>query len=188
MFKSRTALSALRTYKPFPISLWAALLILLPPVSANAFELSGGVSLGGFQAGTVPRLALSPHIGTSWHIKRDLVLTLHDLCSILPPIYDAEIGVFNKTSIAIGYASEKATFSVGPALSFYYIPACGLTLCGRVVGVAPGGHAQTDVYLSGPLGVSVNANVHWVGGRSLVLPGGLAVMVVAGPVLRWSTK
>jgi hypothetical protein len=39
-----------------------------------------------------------------------------------------------------------------------------------------------------PLGVSVSANVDWIGGRSRVLPGGLAAMIVAGPVLRWSAK
>ncbi len=61
-------------------------------------------------------------------------------------------------------------------------------LCGSVVGVALGGNAQADVFLAGPLGVSVSANAAWVGGRSLVLPGGVAVMVVAGPVLRWSDK
>lgn len=70
----------------------------------------------------------------------------------------------------------------------YYMHACGVTLCGPVAGAAPGGHAQTDVYLTGPLGVSVSANVDWVGGRSLVLPGGMAVMVAAGPTLRWNTK
>ena len=160
--------------------------ILLLPALASAAELSGGVSLGGFQVGTIPSFAISPHIGLSWRIKHDFVLAFHDLCSILPPLGDAEIGIFNKASMAIGYALEKATFSAGPAFSFYYVPACGLNLCGRVIGVAPGAHAQTDMYIAGPLGISVNANVHWVGGRSLVLPGGVAVMVVAGPVFRWS--
>jgi hypothetical protein len=101
----------------------------------------------------------------------------------------AEIGVFNEASIAIGYTSEKAVFSAGPSFSIYYLPACGLTLCGRVVGIAPGVHAQTEIYsVAGPLGVSVSANVDWVGGRSLVLPGGAAITVVAGPVFRWRAK
>jgi hypothetical protein len=38
------------------------------------------------------------------------------------------------------------------------------------------------------MGVSVRANIDWVGGRSLVLPGGVAAMVTAGPVLRWISK
>jgi hypothetical protein len=163
--------------------------VLVVPMPAGAFELSGGVSLGGFLAGTIPRLAVSPHGGISWRMKSDLIFEVHDLCGILPPINDDGIGVYNKTSVAIGYASEKTNFSAGPSLSIYSMPACSPTLwCGRVVGVAPGGHAQTDVYFAGPLGVSVSANVDWVGGRSLLLPGGVAVMVVAGPVLRWSAK
>ena len=131
---------------------------------------------------------MSPHVGVSWRIGRNFLFAVHDLCSILPPMSHLGIGFYNKTSAAIGYTSGKANFSAGPSLSTYYMPACGPTLCGRVVGVAPGGHAQTDVYVSGPLGVSVSANVDWVGGRSLVLPGGPAIMVVAGPVLRWSAK
>jgi hypothetical protein len=59
---------------------------------------------------------------------------------------------------------------------------------GRVVGVAPGGHAQVDTYFAGPLGVTVSGNMDWIGGRSAVLPGGIAAMLVAGPVLRWSDK
>lgn len=118
-------------------------------------------------------------------MKRDFVVGVDDLCSILPPSHDEGIGVYNKTSVSIGYASEKVHVSVGPSVSTYSIPACGLTLCGRIAGVALGGHAQTDVYIAGPLGISVSANVDWVGGRSLVLPGGWVVMVVAGPVIRW---
>jgi hypothetical protein len=97
-------------------------------------------------------------------------------------------GFYNKTSAAIRYASENVMFSVGPSLSVYSMPACGRTLCGRVAGVAPGGFVQTEMYFAGPLGVSVSGNVDWVGGESLVLPGGVAVMVLAGPVLRWSAK
>ena len=172
---------------------WAALVFaLVVPIPAGAFELSGGVSLGGFLAGTVPRLAVSPHMGVSWPMRSDFLFAVHDLGSILPPTDKDGIGVYNKTSVAVGYSSENAIFSAGPSFSIYSIAACsvyaGRILCGRVVGVAPGGHVQTDVYFAGPLGVSVSANVDWVGGRSLVLPGGVAVMVVAGPVLRWSAK
>lgn len=165
------------------ITLTMVLLVSTPAMGLE--QLSGGVSLGGFQSGNVPRLAISPHAGLSWRIRTDFVVTIHDLCSFLPPINDAGIGVFNEAPVAIGYTSEKAIVSAGPSFSIYYMPACGLTLCGRVVGVALGGHAQTEIYVSGPLGVSVSANIGWIGGRSLVLPGGLAVMVVAGPVLRW---
>ena len=105
------------------------------------------------------------------------------------PVNKAGLGVYNKTSITIGYAWEDVNVSAGPSLSVYSMPTCGVTLlCGRVAGVAPGGHAQADVYFAGPLGVSVSANVDWIGGRSRVIPDGVAALVVAGPVLRWRAK
>lgn len=120
--------------------------------------------------------------------KGDWLFAVHDLCSILPASGAVDFGVYNETSIVLSYNSRTATFSAGPSLAIYSMTTCGRALCGRVVGIAPGGHAQTDVYLAGPLGISVSANVDWVGGSSLVLPGGVAVMVVAGPTLRWSSK
>jgi hypothetical protein len=172
--------------------LWTTLLVLVlvMPTSARAFEFSGGVGVGGFQAGGIlPRIAVTPHVGISWRKESGFQLAAHDLFSILAPVNKAGLGVYNITSATIGYAWENANVSAGPSLSVYSMPACGVTfLCGRVVGVAPGGHAQADVYFAGPLGVSVSADVDWIGGRSLVLPGGVAAMVVAGPVLRWGVK
>jgi len=171
---------------------WAALLVLvlMAPMPASAFELSGGVSLGGFQVGgTLPRLAVTPHAGISWRKESGMLFVAHDLLSILTPVNKAGTGIYNKASITIGYAWEKVNISAGPSLSVYSMPACGVTfLCGRVVGVAPGGHAQADVYVAGPLGVSVSANVDWINGRSLVVPEGVAAMVIAGPVVRWRSK
>jgi hypothetical protein len=176
------------TGRRIPWSALFGLMLVLLPVPARAFELSGGVSLGGLLAGTVPYFPVSPHAGLAWRIQSGVLFTVHDLCSILPPINKAGTGAYNQTSVAIGYTWEKGNFSAGPSLSLYSMPACGVTLCGRIAGVAPGAHAQTNVYVAGPLGVSVSANVDWVGGRSLVLPGGVAAMVVAGPVLRWSAQ
>lgn len=51
-----------------------------------------------------------------------------------------------------------------------------------------GGQAQASLYFTGPLGAAVSVNVDWVGGSSLILPGGVAAMIVAGPVLRWGLK
>jgi hypothetical protein len=160
----------------------------MPPMPARAFDLSGGLSFGGFQAGTLPRLAISPHAGVAWTRKGNYLFTIHDVCSILPPNDHIEVGVYNESSINVGYATETAYYSAGPSLAFYNMMACGPRLCGRVVGVAAGGHAQTDLYFAGPLGISISANVNWIGGQSLVLNGGLAFMVVAGPVLRWRAK
>ena len=80
---------------------------------------------------------------------------------------------------------KTGKISLGPSLSIYSMPVCGIVICDRVVGVAPGGHVQTDWYFAGPLGASVSANLDWAGGGSRVLPGGLVVMVTAGPILRF---
>jgi len=156
--------------------------------SADAFELRGGVSLGGILVGTVPRFAVSPHLGISWRRDGGFQFVVHDLCSILPANDTLGVGVYNQTAAAVGYAFEKLDFSLGPSISAYSTPACGNTLCGRVIGLAPGGHAQVNMYVVGSLGVSMRASVDWVGGRSLVLPGGVAAMVTAGPVLRWMSR
>lgn len=170
-------------------SSWVAVALLVAFARpAEAFELSGGVSLGGILVGTEPRFAVSPHIATSWHMRSGFLAAVDELCSILPGTNNLGVGVYNHISGSIGYVSEDREYSVGPSISFYSMPACGLTLCGRVAGVAPGAHVQTSIYFAGPLGVSVSANVDWVGGKSLVLPGGIAAMVVVGPVFRWRSK
>jgi hypothetical protein len=165
----------------------SACLFIATAMPAEAFELNGGLSLGGFLVGTW-RFAVSPHIGMSWRRESGLLFVVHDQCSILPSTNMLGVGVYNQTSAAIGYTSDKLNFSIGPSISAYSTPACGVRLCGRVVGLAPGGHAQANMYFAGALGVSVRANIDWVGGRSLVLPGGVAAMVTVGPVLRWRSK
>lgn len=156
---------------------------------AEAFELSGGVGLGGVLIGTVPHLGVSPHAGISWRAESGFMFAAQDMCSILIAAHgEAGPGVYNQTSAAIGYAWERWNLSLGPTLAFYSISACGATLCGRVLGLAPGGRAQVNAYFVGPLGIAVSGSAEWVGGRSRVLPGGVAAMIVAGPVLRWDSE
>ena len=165
--------------------------LLAAPGMAHALEINGGVSLGGILSGITPRLAVSPHASVAWRTGSGWLFAAHEVLSILPATNSDGVGVHNQTSVTVGYGSEKIDLHLGPALSIYSMPACGLSpgaprpLCGRVVGVAPGGHAQVDVYVAGPLGLSVSANIGWVGGRSAVLPGNVSGMVLAGPVLRW---
>ncbi|WP_437756256.1 hypothetical protein [Sorangium sp. So ce1389] len=165
-----------------------ALVLSVVPTQAEASELSAGISLGWIQAGTATRLAVSPHAGISWRIKRDVLFRLHDLFSVVPPIQIGGAGVYNSAIVAIGYGWDNGDLSAGPSVAIYFMPACGRALCGHVAGMAAGAHAQTNAYVAGPLGVSVSANVDWVDGSSLVLPGYVSVLVVAGPVLRWSVK
>ncbi|WP_437829342.1 hypothetical protein [Sorangium sp. So ce1153] len=176
------------TGRQIPSAIGLALVLSVVPTQAGASELSAGVSLGWIQAGTAPRLAVGPHAGISWQMTREVVFRVHDLCSVVPPIQIGGAGVYNHASVELGYAWKSGDVSAGPSAAIYIMPACGSALCGRVAGMAVGGHAQTNAYVAGPLGVSVSANVDWVGGSSLVLPGHLSVLVVAGPVLRWSVK
>ena len=169
------------------VALVVCLLLLIVPLPAEALELSTGVSAGGFLAGTVPHIAVSPQVRLLWRKDSGLMFTAQEMVSLLVPHNDG-VGVYARTAGAIGYAAENRDVSVGPSLSAYYVPACGAKLCGHVGGLAPGGHAQVNAYFFGPLGLSVNASVEWIGGRSLVLPGGVAAMIVAGPVLRWTTR
>jgi hypothetical protein len=98
------------------------------------------------------------------------------------------LGVYNHTTISIGYAWDNVELSAGPSLAIYSMASCGSFFCGRVAGLAPGANARADLFFTGPLGVSLSANVDWVSGSSLVLRGGVAAMVVAGPVFRWNSK
>ncbi|AUX25504.1 hypothetical protein SOCEGT47_060510 [Sorangium cellulosum] len=158
------------------------------PTQVDASELSAGISLGWIQAGTATRLAVSPHAGISWRTKSDITFHVRDLLSVVPPIQIGGAGVYNSAMVALGYGWENGDFSVGPSFAIYYMPACGSVLCGRIAGMAAGVHAQTNAYVAGPLGVSVSANVDWIGGSSLVLPGYVSILVGAGPVLRWNVK
>lgn len=163
-------------------------LVLVVPTQAEAAELSAGVSIGWLRAGTAPRLAVGPQVGMSWQISNDILFKVHDLCSVVPPIQIGGAGVYNHTSLAVGHAWRNGDISAGPSVAIYFVPACGNALCGHVAGMGIGGHAQANTYVAGPLGVSVGANFDWVGGSSLVLPGYVSVIVVVGPVLRWSIK
>ncbi|MEO7330220.1 MAG: hypothetical protein ABI193_16715 [Minicystis sp.] len=162
--------------------------LVATPAPARALELAVGVSVGGVLAGTALRPAVSPHAGISWRTEGGFLFSVHELVSILPPINKGGAGVYSHTSCAVGYASDSMSIDVGPSLSIYSMSACGVAFCGRIAGISPGGYAQATVYLTGPVGVALSANLGWVGGESIVLHRGLAAMIVAGPVVRWSSK
>src|SRR5262249_62282991 len=111
------------------------------------------------------------------------LFAMQDMCSMLPPVNKEGVGVYNQTTVSIGYDFEKGHFSVGPSLAVYYMTACSVTLCGRVVGVAPGGRAQINYYFAGALGLSLSGSVDWIGGRGSLLPRGGRAVVGAGPVV-----
>lgn len=162
---------------------------LVAPAQARAFEVGGGVSLGGVLAGSKPRLAVTPNAGILWRMESGFLWAARETLSILPATDVGGVGVRSQTSVLIGYATKDSDFSAGPSLAVYSMPACNaFSLCARVVGLSPGGHAQTNLYFAGPLGVMVSASVGWIGGQSFVLPGSVVATIVAGPVLRWTGR
>lgn len=158
------------------------------PTCASALDLIAGVSLGSVLAGVEPRVAVTPHVAIAWRADNGLILAARDMFSILPAPSrgGVGVGVYNHLSAEIGYGWEAGSFSLGPSVSVYSMPACNPVLCGRIVGLSAGGHAQLTIYVVGPLGLSGSATIEWMGGASSVVRNNLAATFVAGPVVRWS--
>ena len=159
----------------------AALCVLTFSTTAQALELTGGVSVAGIQMGAKPLLAASPFASVQWRTESGLLFEVHNMLSIVP---ERTMGFHDRTAAGAGYAWKTGKLSVGPSLSLYSLPVCNAHICDRIVGAAPGGHVQADWFFAGPLGVSLSANVDWVAGTPRVLAEGPVVMVTAGPVLR----
>lgn len=110
------------------------------------------------------------------------------ICSIMPAINDHGPGVYAQIAAVIGYGWKDGSFTVGPSLAGYDMPACNEQGCLRIWGISPGALAQLSVYLAGPLGLSASASVNWFDQNNAVLPGGVMATLVAGPVLRWGAQ
>jgi hypothetical protein len=166
-----------------------AVVLVAFPRRAEAYDFSLGFGVGGMLAGVKPHLALSPRGDLWWRTESGLSLGLHDTANVLFPTGNEGPGVFNETSVLLGYATEKVSFGAGPSLSIYLLPACnaGMT-CGRALGISPGGHAQASWYIGERFGLTMSGSVGWVGGTSGPLHDGIAAMLVAGPLLRWSVR
>ena len=175
-----------RTRKRWLATLWT-LVLVVTPARVEAFDVSGGVSVGGIMAGSVPYLAVSPHGTVALPLGGDFFIAAHGMASILPGS-GRSLGVYVPISAALTYKWETRTFSLGPSLALFYLPACGVKYCARTTGVAPGAHAQVEAYFLGPFGVSVTGNVDWIIGDNSVLAGDVAGMIVAGPVVRWERE
>lgn len=157
------------------------------PAPAEAFEIAGGVSAGAALVGSRPWFAVSPHASVSRRADSGFLFAVHATLDILPAIDRHGVGVVGHASTAIGYGWKSGTFSIGPALSVYSAPACGVEQCARLRGLAPGGRAQLELYFAGPLGLSASTSVDWLTGSD-VLPAGLALAAAAGPIVKWGGK
>lgn len=155
---------------------------------SHAYEVNGGVSLGVLLAGSVPHLAVSPHVGAALRTQGGLLFGVGNFLSILPATNDDGVGVYDQTTLFFGLGSENKSITLGPSVSLYSVPASGNGHHGRVSGVAPGAALEALVYFAGPFGVVVRANVDWLSGDSLVLHDVVAATLVAGPVFRWRSE
>lgn len=168
----------------------AALLATLAAVPAFAAPtVTAGVGVSGIQVGTVPALAVTPHlgIGFAWD---GWTVAVRDSLSLVPGGPHG-LGVNNVVVLAGGYRWPSLTATVGLSLAQYALPACSPVLCAYVLGIAPGVDGAVDWFspvLAGALGVRAGVSVGWYGGRSAVLPGGPVVMLTAGPVLRFGGR
>ena len=164
-------------------SLVAGLCLLAAPAPARAFEVSGTAYFGAFQVGTTARFTVAPGLAVRFGNAEGFNLTLHDGLLLFPG--PGPFGLNNQLSAGVGWSWPTVDLDVAASLSAYWMHACGDTLCGRVVGLAPGGRARVSYFPFDMAGVALTADAGWYGGSSLVLPGGLAVTVIAGPVIRW---
>jgi hypothetical protein len=164
-----------------------ALLLVAISARAEAFDRSAGVGVGGIVVGTVPYLAVSPHGTIAWPLSGGFFVAGHGMASLLLD-GNRNLGLYAPISVGLTYEWGNRTFSLGPSLAVFYLPACGIKYCARTTGVAPGAHAQVEVYFFGPLGVSVTGNVDWIMGDRSVLAGEVVGMLVGGLVLRWGRE
>jgi hypothetical protein len=119
----------------------AALLGIATP--ARAIEVGGGVDFGGV-LGPAQHFAVTPHLALSWSMSNGFLWGVHEMVAILPPVGGSGLGFYEQTAAVIGYTGETTNFSVGPSLSVLDMSTCGSAYCGRVLGVAPGAHAQAN--------------------------------------------
>jgi hypothetical protein len=161
----------------------AGTMVLCASSEAHGLELAGTASFGAFQVGTTTMFAVAPGVALRLGPGSGVNLTLQDSFVMFPG--PGRFGFDNRVSVGAGYSWPTLDVDLSAVLSGYWMPACGPTLCGQVMGVAPGARARVSYFLHERFGVAVTGDVGWYGGRSLVLPDSTAVTVVMGPVLRW---
>jgi len=149
------------------------------PARASGLEVTAGIEMG-VSGGY---FGVGPQIGATISGPAGSVLAFHDTLLLLPA--GNTLGVNNQLTIGLGYSTPRLTLTAGGLLGFYRIPMCGRMLCGMVMGFAPGGFAQLDVFLGRFLGLSARGTIAWHGGESLVPSDELAWSATAGPIMRW---
>lgn len=152
---------------------------------AHAADYTAALSVGGVYAGRrlVPAITLQP--GFWWRSESGWLVGAQEMLHLLPAGNPSAFGVYNHLTFGVGRAWESVNFTLGIAFPAYFMLACDGTLCSRVAGVGIGAYGQARFFFASPLGLSVSTTVDWLDGTSLALPSNLAVLGVAGPVVRW---
>lgn len=159
---------------------------LFASAPADAFEVAGTTSFGVFQVGTTSRFAVAPGLAVRLGPGEGFNIVVQDSLVLFPG--PGRFGFDNRTSVGLGWSWPTVDLTVGATLSQYWMPACGNTLCGQVMGLSPGAMAQVSYYPFEFAGMTATGIYGWYGGNSLVLPGGSAVTFTVGPVFRWKKK
>lgn len=150
---------------------------------AAAYEVGFGVSAGGLAVGSVPRFSVAPNVSFALQGGSGLRLAAHEMFGILP--HPRGAGIFSQTALEVGWSWEKLDASFGPSAAIYTMPVCTPNFCRRVEGIAPGIHAQLNMIVAGPLGLSVWAALDFHLGDSAILSRQLTGTLLAGPIVRW---
>lgn len=166
----------------------AACLLLHAATGAAQRRIDTGIGVGTLQVGTGPgAFAISPHVGIDW---RSGVWSIgaHYTALLIPE----RSGMGHTHQLLLGGGGELfqtgARVMLGGSATAYRIVACGVEVCGPVLGIAVGAHARIDYSIKGPLGLSASGGVDWFGGRSAALPGGLAVTITVGPSVTFGER
>lgn len=156
----------------------------LLPARAEAMGMDLGASAGGFLAGSVPRFSLSPYLTISMPVGGDsFSVGLNEMASLLVGAGNGSLGFYNHFT-AFGAAIWKdVKVLAGPTLSFFMMPACGVSWCSNLRGFGAGGSMRVDLFQR-PLGVSLGCNIDVPLKSTTLLPQSPALMFFAGGVFR----
>ncbi|MEK9724871.1 MAG: hypothetical protein VW405_15495, partial [Rhodospirillaceae bacterium] len=89
--------------------------MLVSRAGEAAPTVTAGVGVSGLQVGTVPALAVTPHVEVGWQVGDTLTVSLRDSLSVLPDSARG-VGVNNRTAVSVGYAWPTLSATVGLSL------------------------------------------------------------------------
>ena len=146
---------------------------------AEAMGVDLGASVGGMLAGNAPRFAVSPYVTLSWPLADNFTLGVNEMASLLLAANNHGPGFYNHVSGFAAITWTDGKILGGPSLAIFSMPACGPKWCGNLSGFGAGGTLRLDLFQK-PLGLSLGCNFDVPLKSTDLLPGGPALMFVAG--------